>query len=185
MPNILCKVVDKDSGLELGVGQSGLLLIKGPSVMLGYLNNEAKTNEVLIDGWYNTGDIVILDQEEFITITDRLSRFSKIGGEMVSHTAVEEAIKKSISDVIENKTANLAVAGLPDDKKGEKLVVLYESGLGNLDKIMEAIAKSEIPNLWKPNKNNWVEVEKIPVLGTGKLDLSGIKKLAMEKLIKE
>jgi len=185
MPNILCKVIDKDSGLELNSGKSGLLLIKGPSVMLGYLNNEAKTNEVLIDGWYNTGDIVVLDDEEFITITDRLSRFSKIGGEMVSHTAVEEAIKKSISEVIENKSANQAVAGLPDDKKGEKLVVLYESGLGDLDKIIEALTKSDIPNLWKPNKNNWVGIEKIPVLGTGKLDLSGIKKIAIEKLIKE
>jgi acyl-[acyl-carrier-protein]-phospholipid O-acyltransferase/long-chain-fatty-acid--[acyl-carrier-protein] ligase len=185
MPNILCKVVDKDTGLELDIGQSGLLLIKGPSVMLGYLNNEAKTNEVLVDGWYNTGDIVNLDQEEFITITDRLSRFSKIGGEMVSHTAVEEAIKRSISDVIEDKSANLAVSGLPDDKKGEKLVVLYECGLGNLDKIIEALSKSEIPNLWKPNKNNWLEIEKIPTLGSGKLDLSGIKKIAIEELTKD
>jgi acyl-[acyl-carrier-protein]-phospholipid O-acyltransferase/long-chain-fatty-acid--[acyl-carrier-protein] ligase len=178
MPNLKCKVVDKDTGEEVDTNQSGLLLVKGPSIMLGYINNPVKTSEVLVEGWYNTGDIVTMDEEEFITITDRLSRFSKIGGEMVSHTAVEEGIKKAIQTVVQGKTAIFAVSSVPDDKKGERLVVLYEKDLGEREELSNAVSTSDMPNLWKPNKTSWVEIEKIPILGTGKLDLAGIKKIA-------
>jgi acyl-[acyl-carrier-protein]-phospholipid O-acyltransferase/long-chain-fatty-acid--[acyl-carrier-protein] ligase len=178
MPNLVCKVVDRETLQEVEPSTPGLLLVKGPSIMKGYLNNHEKTKEVLVDGWYNTGDIVVMDEGEFITITDRLSRFSKIGGEMVSHTAVEETIKKATSNVIQSKVANLVITGIPDEKKGEQLVVIYEKELGDTETLKEVVAKADFPNLWKPNRNNWIEIEKIPILGTGKLDLSKIKEIA-------
>jgi len=179
LPNIVCRVVDQETREPLPVGQNGLLLVKGPSVMLGYLGNEAKTREVLNEGWYNTGDIASIDAEGFITITDRLSRFSKVGGEMISHTAVEDAIKKAAGSVLTNRSIGLAVIGLPDDKKGECLVVLYERGI-DLRAVQALILSSEMPNLWKPVKSNWVEIDEIPLLGTGKLDLAKLKHLAKE-----
>jgi acyl-[acyl-carrier-protein]-phospholipid O-acyltransferase/long-chain-fatty-acid--[acyl-carrier-protein] ligase len=88
-------------------------------------------------------------------------------------------------EISKDKNGNLVVTGLPDEKKGEKLVVLYEEelslGLGGCDKIIEFVSKANIPNLWKPNKNNWIEIKKVPILGTGKLDLCAVKKLAIEK----
>jgi acyl-[acyl-carrier-protein]-phospholipid O-acyltransferase/long-chain-fatty-acid--[acyl-carrier-protein] ligase len=103
------------------------MLIRGPNVMKGYLNQPAKTAEALRDGWYVTGDIATVDEDGFITITDRLSRFSKIAGEMVPHLAIEEEYLKGL-----NKAEPvLAVASVPDEKKGEKLVVLYTDGAGD------------------------------------------------------
>ena len=94
VPNVAAKVVDPDTGEELGLNKPGLLLFKGPNVMKGYLNRPEKTAEVIRDGWYNTGDIAIIDDDSFITITGRLSRFSKIGGEMVPHLRIEESPTK-------------------------------------------------------------------------------------------
>lgn len=177
LPNLQCRTTDQNTGEELS-DSSGVLWIKGPSVMLGYLGDPEKTAQVLNDGWYNTGDIAKIDTEGFVTITDRLSRFSKIGGEMISHTAVEEGIKKYSSKFINQKIIGLVVTSLPDEKKGERLVVLYESEVGSIEEIMVAVANSPMPNLWKPSPRNWLCVEKIPVLGTGKLDLGSLKKLA-------
>ena len=121
LPGVVTKIVDPDSREVLPVGSPGLLLVKGPNVMKGYLKQPEKTAEVLNNGWYNTGDIATMDQNGFITITDRLSRFSKIGGEMIPHVAVEEAYFKglNLTDQI------LAVTSVPDEKKGEKLIVCY------------------------------------------------------------
>src|SRR5262249_57044438 len=93
IPGSTAKIVDSDTSVELGLDQPGLLLIKGPNVMRGYLNMPEKTAEVVRDGWYVTGDIARIDAEGFITITDRASRFSKIGGEMVPHIKVEEILQ--------------------------------------------------------------------------------------------
>jgi acyl-[acyl-carrier-protein]-phospholipid O-acyltransferase/long-chain-fatty-acid--[acyl-carrier-protein] ligase len=182
VPNVICRVVDQDTGLPVPIGQPGLLLVRGPSVMLGYLGNATKTSEVLKDGWYNTGDIAMIDEEGFVTITDRLSRFSKIGGEMVSHTAVEDAIKKAAGAALNTSSLGLAVTGLPDEKKGEKLVVLYEQSSMQVDSIQAMVLAADMPNLWKPAKDNWIPIEEIPVLGTGKLDLARLKLLAKEAL---
>ncbi len=95
LPGISVQIVDPDTGAPLPVGSAGLLLIKGPNIMQGYLNRPEKTAEVLKDGWYTTGDLATLDSDGFLTITDRLSRFSKIGGEMVPHVKVEEALQRS------------------------------------------------------------------------------------------
>lgn len=174
-PGIAMKVLDPDTGAEMAPGEPGLLYLKGPNVMLGYLQREDLTSEVLKDGWYCTGDIAFIDDDGFVGLTDRLSRFSKIGGEMVPHVGVEEALL----NVCGLSGQVLAVTGVPDERKGEKLVVLYTPECGSGDWLYEALESAEIPNLWKPAKSEYYPVEAIPLLGSGKIDLSGIKKLAL------
>ena len=176
LPNLLTRVIDPDTGEVLPTGEAGLLLVKGPSVMRGYLKNPEKTAEVLRDGWYNTGDIVKLDEDGFITITDRLTRFSKLAGEMVSHSAVEEALQDALGCTPEK----LAVTGVSDEKKGERLIVVYQRDLGETADFQAKVRASDIPNLWKPDRNAWIAVDELPTLGTGKLDLKGLKEIAIE-----
>lgn len=174
LPNLICRVTDPETGDPVPHGAPGLLWVKGPSVMHGYLNNPGKTAEVLQNGWYNTGDIVSIDPDGFITITDRLTRFSKLAGEMVSHTAVESALHEAIGCPPDA----LAVTGISDDKKGERLIVLYRRDLGTPDTLRQALRNAPIPNLWKPDPNAWLPVDTLPLLGTGKLDLKALKDLA-------
>ena len=177
-PGIAMKIVDPDTGAELGPNEPGLLYLRGPNVMLGYLGRQDLTDEVIDkDGWYCTGDIAFVDEDGFVALTDRLSRFSKIGGEMVPHQGVEEAIV-SAAGLEEGK---LAVTGLPDERKGEKLVVLYTPDCGDPEWLQQALDGVEgIPNLWKPAKADWHRVDAIPLLGTGKIDLAAVKRLARE-----
>ncbi len=175
LPGVAAKVVDPNSFEILPFNKEGLLLIKGPNVMKGYLNNPQKTDEVIKDGWYITGDIAMIDSDGFIKITDRLSRFSKIGGEMVPHIKIEE----KLLEVLGTTEPVCAVTALKDEKKGERLVVLYTGDI-NVDGVLRALSEKELPNLWIPKKNNFYRVEKIPVLGTGKLDLKGIKVMAAD-----
>ena len=168
------KLVDPDSGAPVGSGQEGLLLVKGPNLMKGYLGQPERTAEVIKDGWYVTGDLARLDDDGFITITDRLSRFSKIGGEMVPHGKLEEALLPHLGEFAG------AVTAIPDDQKGEKLVVFHTHPDLTPDAIWEKLSNSGLPKLWVPKKDNIRFVEKIPLLGTGKLDLKGLKKLAQD-----
>ena len=174
LPNLQIKVTDPDTGEPVAPGESGLLWVKGPSVMQHYLGNPEKTAEVLVDGWYNTGDIVKLEGDEFIVITDRLTRFSKLAGEMISHSAVEEVLQGAVGCTPDK----LAVTGIPDERKGEKLVVVYAEELGDPGQFQDAIRALDIPNLWKPDSRNWIAVDALPTLGTGKLDLKGLKEVA-------
>lgn len=179
LPGIAVKIVDQNTFQALGAGQNGLLLIKGPNVMKGYLNNPEKTKEVMKDGWYVTGDIARMDEDGFITITDRLSRFSKIAGEMVPHIKVEEAIHAFLN----TSEQMCAVTSLPDDKKGEKLAVLYTKDM-DIAAVQEGLKKSGLPNLWIPDSEMFFKIETIPVLGSGKLDLGAVKAKAKEMTVK-
>jgi len=170
LPGVFMKVVDPDTGKELGPGEPGLLLVKGPNVMKGYLDDEAKTREVLRDGYYVTGDIAKLDEDGFVTLTDRLSRFSKIGGEMVPHIRVEEALQEALGAV----EPAFVVAAVPDEKRGERLVVLFKGDF-DLDAVIKKVQAGTLPKLWLPDKSNFHKVEGFPLLGTGKVDLQGLK----------
>jgi acyl-[acyl-carrier-protein]-phospholipid O-acyltransferase/long-chain-fatty-acid--[acyl-carrier-protein] ligase len=117
LPGISIQIVDPETRIRLPIGKAGLLLVRGPNVMQGYLNQPGKTAEVLCDGWYNTGDIAEEDQDGFIRITDRLSRFSKIGGEMVPHIKVEE----TLHEIVGTTEQVFAVTSIP--------VVLYRPSL--------------------------------------------------------
>ncbi len=175
IPGVTVKVVDIETKQPLDIGAEGLLLIKGPNVMLGYLNSEEQTAEVLQGSWYNTGDIGRIDVNGFITITDRLSRFSKIGGEMVPHTAVEQAYQEGLG----THEQVIAVTSVPDSKKGEELVVLHLDQAGPPDKLHEIITNSRIPNMWKPKRNNYIQIESMPALGSGKLDIIRLREIAL------
>lgn len=181
MPGAAAKVVDPDTGADLGVGQDGLILISGPNVMLGYLKQPEKTAELIRDGWYNTGDIGNIDTDGFITITGRLSRFSKIGGEMVPHIKIEQLLEHMLDEDDEDPEPKIAVTAVPDEKKGERIVVLHRPLKVPVDEILQNLSDSDLPNLWLPAQDSFCEVEKIPQLGTGKLDLKAVKELAMEK----
>ena len=169
------RVVDPDTGVELPTGEGGLLLVKGPNVMLGYLDDPKKTASVIKDGWYATGDIAALDEDGFITITDRLARFSKIAGEMVPHTRIEEILHEFLGLTEQS----LVVAGVPDHSKGERLVVLHTLTDEQLDELLRKIGESDLPNLWRPRPTAFYRIEAIPVLGTGKMDLKLVKKMAL------
>lgn len=168
------RVVDPDTLEELPPDTAGLLLVKGPNVMLGYLGQAEKTAEVLKDGWYTTGDIAVLQKDGFVRITDRLARFSKIAGEMVPHHAIEEEVQTALGGA---ETA-VAVTAVPDDKRGERLVLVYVDTVTDEARLKQIMKESSLPNLWKPSR--YLAVGELPLLGTGKLDLKGLKELASQ-----
>jgi len=176
LPGVSVRIVDPESFEPRSVGQSGLLLVRGPNVMKGYLNRPDKTAEVLRDGWYITGDIATLDQDGFLEITDRLTRFSKIAGEMVPHIRVEEKLQE-LADMNEQV---FAVTTGPDEKKGERLLVLHTLPEGQLKSCIEKLGQIDLPNLWIPRPNAFFKVDALPYLGSGKLDLRKIRDLALQ-----
>jgi acyl-[acyl-carrier-protein]-phospholipid O-acyltransferase / long-chain-fatty-acid--[acyl-carrier-protein] ligase len=122
--------------------------------MRGYLGRPEKTAEVLRDGWYTTGDVAVMEEDGFLTITDRLSRFSKIGGEMVPHVRIEEKLQE-LAEITEQSVAQVfAVTSLPDDKKGERIVVVTTLSDAKLARVLEKLAQSDMPALWKPKPNS-------------------------------
>ena len=176
LPGIAVRIVDPETGELRGVAEPGLLLVRGPNIMRGYLNRPEKTAEVLKNGWYNTGDIATVDEDGFLRITDRLSRFSKIGGEMVPHIKVEEKLQ----EIAQTTEQVFAVTAVPDEKKGERLIVLTTVSEEDLATIVEHFSKADFPALWKPRRDNFVRIEALPYLGTGKLDLRRLRELAFQ-----
>jgi len=177
LPGMCVRIVNTDNGSPAPVEQPGLLLVRGPNIMKGYLGRPDKTAEVLKDGWYTTGDIANIDEDGFLQITDRLSRFSKIGGEMVPHVRIEEKLHE-FAGVTEQ---SFVVTGVPDQKKGERLVVLHKMADGKLEPCLEKLAKSDLPNLWKPRPEQFFHIDAFPYLGTGKLDLRRVREIAIER----
>jgi acyl-[acyl-carrier-protein]-phospholipid O-acyltransferase/long-chain-fatty-acid--[acyl-carrier-protein] ligase len=175
LPGIGVRIVDPETMAPLPQGETGLLLVRGPNVMQGYLNRPQKTAEVLRDGWYNTGDIAAMDEDGFVRITDRMSRFSKIGGEMVPHIKVEDKLHE-----IAGATEQIfAVTAVPDEKKGERLMVLHTLPDEKLQECLVQVSKSDLPPLWKPRSDQFVRVQSLPYLGTGKLDLRKLREIAV------
>jgi acyl-[acyl-carrier-protein]-phospholipid O-acyltransferase/long-chain-fatty-acid--[acyl-carrier-protein] ligase len=175
VPGVSVRIVDPETMAPVPLTQPGLLLVRGPNVMQGYLGRPDKSAEVLRDGWYVTGDIAALDEDGFLQITDRLSRFSKIGGEMVPHIKVED----KLHELAGSTEQTFVVTGVPDEKKGERLVVLHKLSPDKLAPCLEKLTQCDLPNLWKPRAEQFFHVDALPYLGTGKLDLRKVREIAL------
>jgi acyl-[acyl-carrier-protein]-phospholipid O-acyltransferase / long-chain-fatty-acid--[acyl-carrier-protein] ligase len=173
LPGIDAMVVDVETGAGPLVGAEGLLLVRGPSQMAGYLGEPELTRAATRDGWYVTGDIALLDEDGFIHITDRLSRFSKIAGEMVPHMKIEEELQALLRE-----PHGCVVTAVPDDAKGERLIVFHTDPALTAQAIWERLGDSSLPKLWIPKREDIRFVAAIPTLGTGKVDLRAVRALA-------
>ncbi|MFM7108255.1 MAG: AMP-binding protein [Planctomycetaceae bacterium] len=170
------KVTDREGVRDLPVGEEGLLWIAGPNVMQGYLDRPDLTAKVVKNGWYCTGDIARLDHEGFITITGRESRFSKIGGEMVPHLSVEEAVNAELGAADGELVA--VVTAVPDAAKGERLVVFHLPTTHDPRDVVKRLGQRGLPNLWVPSADSFAEIPEMPLLGSGKLDLRHLAEMA-------
>ena len=181
LPGISAKIVSPDDqSVELADGDDGMLLIAGPNVMQGYANQAELTGKAIQDGWYSTGDIAHVDDQGFIHITGRLSRFSKIGGEMVPHIRIEEELAKVFQEGDDDDELRVCITAVPCTKKGERLIVLHRPSGVTPDHAREKLREAGLPNLFIPGSDSFFEVEEVPLLGTGKLDLKRAKELAAE-----
>jgi acyl-[acyl-carrier-protein]-phospholipid O-acyltransferase / long-chain-fatty-acid--[acyl-carrier-protein] ligase len=173
LPGVAAKVVDPETFEGPLIGKEGLLLLRGPNQMLGYLGEPAATRDALREGWYVTGDIAAIDQDGFIRITDRLSRFSKIAGEMVPHMKIEEEIQRLLTE-----PHACVVTSVPDDAKGERLVAFFTDPDVTPQQVSERLSTTPMPKLWVPKREDLRFVDAIPTLGTGKVDLRAVRELA-------
>lgn len=178
IPGVAVRTFDPETYEQLPVGEEGLLGALGPNIMVGYLNQPEKTAHAIRNGWYVTGDIGLVEPDGFIRITGRVSRFAKVGGEMVPLERLDEDMHEILAT---GGDRVLAVAAVPDEKRGERVVVLHLRDVADrLDGIFEQLRKNGLPNLWIPDRRDCYVVESFPVLGSGKLDLRAVGILAKE-----
>lgn len=179
VPGISVKFIGPETGKPMPLGETGILCIKGPNVFKKYLNDEVLTNQSIRDGWLVTGDLARLDPDGFLYIEGRISRFSKIGGEMVPHVGLEEAISKVLSLTHEDGP-EIAIMSKVDKRKGESLILLTEKEV-NIQFLREKLLQAGISALWIPK--TYILVDDIPSLTTGKLDLGACKQIVESRLL--
>jgi acyl-[acyl-carrier-protein]-phospholipid O-acyltransferase/long-chain-fatty-acid--[acyl-carrier-protein] ligase len=178
LPGVAARIVDPDTLQPLGADQEGMLLIYGPNVMKGYLGRGDLTANVVRDGWYVTGDVAKIDEDGFITITGRLSRFAKTGGEMVPLERLEDEIHA----VLQTSERVCVVTCVPDEARGERLVVLHLPLDGRDPRaICDQLGKRGLSNLWIPAERDFYLVTDLPILGSGKVDLQRLREIALER----
>jgi len=179
-PGMCARIVDPETKNPVDAGRPGLLFLKGPNVMQGYLNLPDATSEALSNGWYCTGDIAQIANDGFITLTDRLARFSKIGGEMVPHGAIEDVLASALG----SSGPVVAVTAAPDEHRGEKIIVVYTQEAGPVETLRTIMEQAQVPNLWKPASDAYLLADAIPMLGTGKTDLKALRNLACSAMLR-
>lgn len=178
LPGVSVKIVHPETWAPLPPETPGMILVKGPNVMRGYLDRPDLTAKVFRGEWYVTGDIGLLSEDGFLQITGRLSRFSKIGGEMIPHGVVEEALHKAlgVSEPV------FAVTGVPDPRKGEALAVLHTCPQNRIAEVLKKLSGMGLSNLYLPRSDRFIPVPELPLLGSGKLDLKKISDIARRSL---
>lgn len=180
LPGIAIRLIDPVTSKSLPIDHPGIIVLKGPNIFPGYLRDTKRSNEVLSeDGWFKTGDIGHLDADGFLHIQGRISRFSKIAGEMVPHETIESAINKVLG--LDNETERkIAIVGVPDDKKGEAIVLLSTIAGQTLEQecidLRYKLLDEGLTSLWCPKQI--IPVKEIPLLASGKLDIKGCQELA-------
>jgi acyl-[acyl-carrier-protein]-phospholipid O-acyltransferase/long-chain-fatty-acid--[acyl-carrier-protein] ligase len=156
-----------------GVETGGRLFVRGPNVMRGYLNQDANEKFKALGGWYDTGDIASVDENGFVQILGRLKRFAKVSGEMVSLTAVEDALAGAFPQY--GLRCQVAVVSRHDDEKGEALIAVTNEPKLQLEEIRAAVKAKGLTNLCVPREIK--VVREIPKLGTGKINHRELQKL--------
>jgi acyl-[acyl-carrier-protein]-phospholipid O-acyltransferase/long-chain-fatty-acid--[acyl-carrier-protein] ligase len=176
LAGVACRVVHPDTLEPLPLGEEGVLLCYGANVMQGYLHRPDLTARVVRDGWYVTGDMARIDDDAFVTLTGRLSRFAKCGGEMVPLEKIEEVLH----EILDTSERVCAVTCVPDESRGERIVVLYTAQVVELRCWYQQLCGRGLPNLWMPAERDFFQVAELPVLGSGKLNLQRVKEIALE-----
>jgi acyl-[acyl-carrier-protein]-phospholipid O-acyltransferase/long-chain-fatty-acid--[acyl-carrier-protein] ligase len=183
IPGVALAIVDPTTSKLLAPGSEGLLLVRGANRMSEYLDDPGATRAAVRDGWYATGDLARIDRDAFLTITGRVARFSKIGGEMVSHVRVEEALSHALQGIASDATngvreVEFAVVALPDAAKGERLAIVHTRVPAGVDAWLDALARGDLPPLMVPRHASFFEAGALPRLSTGKTDLRAVRELA-------
>jgi len=177
LPGVAAKIIHRETKQPVSPGQEGLLLVCGANVMKGYLGQDDLTRAKIVDGWYITGDLARMDEEGFVTITGREERFAKIGGEMVPLEKVEEELHA----ILNTSERVCAVTAIPDERKGERIVVLHLPLSGtDVNRLWKELSERGLPNIYIPGPRDFFQVGELPMLGSGKLDLKKCKEKAME-----
>jgi acyl-[acyl-carrier-protein]-phospholipid O-acyltransferase/long-chain-fatty-acid--[acyl-carrier-protein] ligase len=180
LPGIAIRLTDPVTNAPVPLDQPGIINLKGPNIFTGYLRDVKRSNEVLTaDGWFKTGDVGVFDADGFLHIQGRISRFSKIAGEMVPHETLEAAINKVLGLDTETER-KIAIVGVPDEKKGEAIVLLSTIAGQALEQecidLRYKLLDQGITSLWCPRQI--IPVREIPLLASGKLDIKGCQELA-------
>jgi len=176
LPGLTARIMDPDTKEDLPLTETGILLLKGANVFRGYLNDEAKTAAAFRDGWLVTGDLARFDKEGFLHIEGRLSRFAKIAGEMVPLATIEQQLADGLGwEQVE--APKVIVVSVPDPARGEALVLLTTEEV-SCDEVRDTLTLAGLPNLWIPK--TVIRVERIPMLGTGKVDFKSCRELALD-----
>jgi acyl-[acyl-carrier-protein]-phospholipid O-acyltransferase/long-chain-fatty-acid--[acyl-carrier-protein] ligase len=177
LPGVAVRITDTNNNTQIPINQSGMIWLKGSNIFKEYLHLPEQTNDVIKEKWFKTGDIGRVDEDGFLYIEGRLSRFSKIGGEMVPHETIEAHVNKALGYDSEAEK-KIAVVGVPDEAKGEALVMISSVEMDNdsIKALRQNLLDSGVAALWIPKKI--VKVEEIPSLASGKLDIKGCEELA-------
>jgi acyl-[acyl-carrier-protein]-phospholipid O-acyltransferase / long-chain-fatty-acid--[acyl-carrier-protein] ligase len=176
-PGIAAEIREPETDHKLSLHETGMLWLRGPNIFEGYLHDPERTADVLRDNWFKTGDIGRFDEDGFLYIEGRLSRFSKIGGEMVPHEALEQKIV-DLLELSRKDERSIAIVGVQDEAKGEAVVLLSAVDI-DLAQLRDKLRDAGVPNLWIPKRVQ--RVESVPILASGKLDLKKCNALASEK----
>jgi acyl-[acyl-carrier-protein]-phospholipid O-acyltransferase/long-chain-fatty-acid--[acyl-carrier-protein] ligase len=176
LPGVMVRIVDPDTFEELPHNTEGLLLVKGPNIMKGYHLRPDLTNAAMHDGWYITNDIALIDENEYIIITDRIARFSKIDGVIVPHTKIEEALH----DAFETRERRFVVTTIPCKEKGEQIAIVHTAPQETIPQLVERLSAQGLPNPFIPRVEDFIPIDAIPLLATGKVNLRMVKHHAAE-----
>jgi len=179
MPGLSARIRDPETNEDVGLFQSGMLWLRGANIFEGYFKETDQTTAVLQDGWYRTGDVGRMDEDGFLFIEGRMTRFSKIAGEMVPHLTIEQKIVEALDlHPGHGEGPAIAVIGVPDEKRGESIVVLTTVPVEQAE-LRKRLVAMGLPNLWIPKVVR--QVPAIPILATGKLDMRACHKLAQQE----
>ncbi len=171
IPGMEVRIENFETGEECKRGETGKIIVKGPSVMKGYFEDPEQTSEVLKEGWYDTGDMGYLDEDGYLWHAGRFKRFTKVGGEMVSLVKVENIMEKHLPEGV-----SCCVVEIPDERKGSYIVAAVSAEINKTEILRKMMA--DLPSIALPRQ--FVVIENLPMMGTGKTDFRTVTGMVKE-----